>query len=252
MSPRERNRARDFVVAPYSPDSEGVLVPVLPTECPMHSASGPCDVRRKSLRSRKTGPRFALTVAKCHRHGTIFTIYPPGYAPYQRAPVLALSADGAAILGEDGKARGDLDTFEDSVFQAALDARQRKAWPRDSNDGVPERWWSTQRRHLELALSLTGIGKAIDERTRQLISTVLGVPLLLIREESRRRLSGYQHRGAAVWNVIAAVQPGRQRALRLLLAGHLAGRWGRPRSCHPKSRCLEELPFYIEGKPAPT
>lgn len=253
LSHRAASGARDFVVAPYSPRSDGRLAPTLPRECPRRSPSGPCDVRRKSQRIRKTGPRFALTVAKCHRHGGTFTIYPPGYAPYQRVPVLALSPDGQAILSENGKARKHPEAFEESVFQAALDAERHEAWSRSSEgDGVPERWWSTQRRHLELALDLTGISGAIDERRRQQISTVLAVPLLLIREESRSNLSGYHQRGTAVVKVLAAVHPGRTCALRLLLAGYLAGRWGRPQSSHPKSGSLEELPFYVEGTPAPT
>ena len=252
LSQRQRIGARDFVVSPYSPDSDGVLVPVLPTQCPWHSAAAPCDVRRKSQRLRKTGPRFALTIAKCHRHGAHFTIYPPGYAPYQRVPVLTLSADGAPILGNDDKARSHLEAFDGSVFQAALDARRHQAWARNSDDGVPERWWSTQRRHLDLAVDLTGISKAIDESTRQKISTVLGVPLLLLREESQKPLCGYHDRGSAVSKVLATVHHGSQRAFRLLLAGHLAGRWGHPRSSNPRSRSLEKLPFYVAGTAAPT
>ena len=251
LSGTKRNRARDFVVAPYSRDSAGVLSTTLPKECLRSSATATCDVRAKSYRIRKSGPGFALTVAKCHAHDVSFTIYPPGYAPYQRVPVLSLAADGGVILDEKDKTRSGLSAFEDSVFQAALDARERKGWAR-SSAGAAARCWSTQRRHLERSLSLTGIAKEIDKRTREQISTVLSVPLLVIREQSQKELAGYQKRGAAVSKVLAAVHRGRSCALRLLLAGHLAGGWGRPHSVNPQTRSLEELPFYVRGTPAPT
>jgi len=156
------------------------------------------------------------------------------------------------MLSEDREADKNLVGFEESVFQAALDAERQRPWARNSEGGAPERWWSTQRRYLELALELTGISRTIAERTRQRISTVLAVPLLVIQEASRTELRGYQQRGAAVAKILALVQPSRSRALRFLLVGHLTGRWGRPRSSNPRSRSLEDLPFYVGGTPAPT
>jgi hypothetical protein len=209
-------------------------------------------VRKKSTRARKTGPGFPLSVLKCHTHAEHFTVYPPGYAPYQRVPVLALSPDGAAILGEDQKAAKGPAVFEGSIFGAALDARRRRAWARSSEGGAPERWWSTQGRHLDLALRLTGISRSVSERTRELVAAVLGVALLFLREGAREELHGYHERGTAVSKILSKVRGGRQRALRLLVAGHLVGCWGRPRSSDRRGRTLEDLPFPVSGTPAPT
>ncbi len=188
----------------------------------------------------------------CRTHSQHFTLYPPGYAPYQRVPVLALSPEGSVVLDEENKSPRGLRSFERGLFQAALDARERVAWARDSRGGAPECWWSTQRRRLEVALLLTGISKSLSDRIRERIASVLGVALLLVREQARREPHGYHEKGTAVSKVLSRMAGGRQRSLRLLFAGSLVGLWGCPQSVSPRSASLEELPFRLGGTPAPT
>lgn len=71
----------------YTGDRVPVPV-VLPTVCPWHEDGQRCDVRRHCTRERKCGPGFALTVVRCWVHGVAFTLYPLGWTPYGRAPVV--------------------------------------------------------------------------------------------------------------------------------------------------------------------
>ena len=244
---------RSFIISPYSPDRDGKLIAALATRCPKGvEADTACTIKAKAWRKRKTGPGFALRVVRCKTHNEHFTLYPPGYAPYQRAPVLHLAPDGARILGEEGKALAGAKSFEGTLFEAVLDARQKRPWARNSNKGVPDRWWNTQGRHLALALGLTGISESTDERLKEKLAMVLGVPQLVIHEVAQRPKPGYEERGKAVWSVLRRVPRGRGGALRLLLCGHLIGRWGEPWNWDPRRGALERLPFRFAGTAAPT
>jgi hypothetical protein len=74
---------------------------------------------------------------------------------------LKLTPDGAA----DRPAKDGLrEEFEGTVFDAALDGAEGRAWARASDGKLPDRWWSTQGRHLRLASRL--LGMIAPERVR--------------------------------------------------------------------------------------
>jgi hypothetical protein len=54
-------------------------------------------VRRHGERDRKCGPGHALTVARCRVHELAFTLYPLGWTPYGRVPLIAVSPDAALL-----------------------------------------------------------------------------------------------------------------------------------------------------------
>jgi hypothetical protein len=244
------------VVTPYSPGSAGTPVPAIPTTCPLdRSSNSTCDVRKKDQRKRKTGPCFALTVVKCYTHGRCFTLYPPGFAPYQRQPVVRLALDGAVPLGDGQEELHGFEAFESTLFEAALDAREGRAWARNSERQIPERWWSTQGRHLRLALGLLGICATLGDRLRERIAEVLRVPLLILRQEAtkeREKALGYRQRGKAISRVLRKIRCDRGAAFRLLFSGYATGQWGLPLSWDPKRDLLERLPFQAPGGAAPT
>lgn len=215
----------------------------MPQACPLRSAREPsCDVRRHCLRVRKTGPGFPLTVVRCHKHKRDFTLYPPGFAPYQRKPLLDLAPDGTAPLPESRPGSG-LEAFEGTLFDAAIDGERQVAWPRNSDRGVPEEWWSTQGRHIRLASRLLGILAETSSRLREQIAAVLSVDHLFLLEKARAEAHGYQGRSKAVCSVLRRLRSGAAGALRLLLCGHLIDRWGVPWSWDPGREVLERLPF---------
>lgn len=223
----------------------------MPTTCPQGSSGGKrCDVRRHFIRPRKTGPGFPLTVARCHTHGCSFTLYPPAFGPYLRSPVLRLAPDGTPPLSEE-KDREGLEAFEGTLFQAALDGERRKAWARDSVDGIPDRWWSTQGRHIDLAQRLLGIARDIGARLRERIAGVLSVDHLFLLDQARAEKDGHQARASAVCSVLRRLKRSAASALRLLLSGRLIGHWGTPRNWDPRRQVLDRLPFRLPPIRAP-
>ena len=172
--PKRPRLCRPFIITGYVPGPDGRLAAQLPSRCPSGGGRGQpdCCLRIDHYRRRKVGPRHPLTVLRCRTHSCSFTLYPPGYAPYRRQPVIGIAPDGSTIYGEGDRLRTD---FDDTLFEAALDAKERRAWARDSDsyhDPPPDKWWATQRRHLALAARLVGVARDLSERVRSSIAAV--------------------------------------------------------------------------------
>ena len=243
--PTRRRSRRPFVVTPYVADSDGHLVAEMPSCCPLAvdgSAYEACKLSVHDRRRRKTGPEHQLTVAACSTHGCGFTLYPPGYAPYRRQPLLRLSPSGTPVEPE-----GDDESshFSGTLFEAAVDASHGRPWARSSDDGVPDRWWGTQGRHLRLAARLVGVGRDLADRVREAIATVLSVGTLRLRERSMAQ--GYRAVGESVCRVLQRVLRGPRRVVLLLTCGHLIGHWGEPLHWDVERRVIERSPFSTGG-----
>lgn len=213
-----------FIVSPYTPDAIGVLAPAMPTVGPCSGRDDrPCVVHRHDRRERKTGPCFALTVMRCQTHLRGFTVYPPGHVPHGRTAVTQVGFDGHELIGT---AR-DAQAFEGTLFDAALDAAQGKAWPRDCPGGT-DRWWPKQCRHLEAAARLCGVHPDLDLAVRHALGAALRVETLVLVEGAQAIVAspGYRSRGQAVCAVLDRVAAGPSVLERVLCTGHLAGLWG--------------------------
>lgn len=235
---------RPFVVTPYFEGPGGLMKPEVPGCCPGWSGPGDggCRVRIRHWRPRKTGPRFPLAVVGCDLHGFgAFTLYPPGYAPYRRQAVLQVAADGSLVHGDGDRLPRE---FAQTVFEAALDAKEGRPWPRETK-GEPERSWGTQGRHLELASQLVGVACGLADRVREAISTVLSIGALHLRDASQAR--GYRGVGRAVCLVLERLRGGCRRAAHLLICGHLIGHWGEPLHWDVRRRAMERSPFSAGG-----
>lgn len=241
---------RAFLVVPYTVDAAGQMDAVMPSRCPAGvdpSSGGECELALHHRRARKTGPGHALCVVECREHEVAFTLYPPGYAPYRRQAVLKLTPEGEPI-GREGSAVAA--EFEDTVFAAALDAKEGKRWARETKAEVPERWWSTQGRHLQLTSRLVGVASDLADKIRESIATVLSVGLLSLRELSAK---GYRALGAGVCSVLGWLQGrGCARAQQLLICGHLIGHWGEPLHWDATRQVLMRSPFCVPGMSPPT
>jgi hypothetical protein len=94
----------------------------------------------------------------CHTHRRSFTIYPPGYVPYGRRPLLLVDHTGGEVIPEDSQS-----PLQDTLFNAALDASIEHLWPEEvqlgplPEGGVAEQSRRTQRRHVGGALRLLGL-----------------------------------------------------------------------------------------------
>ena len=232
-----------FVVTSYIPDCSGVPTAVVPSLCPQGTAVGSacCAVTIDHLRHRKSGPQHPLAVARCSVHGLGFTLYPLGYAPYRRQQVLKLAPDGTADRAGAGGLREE---FERTVFDAALDGAEGRPWARDSDDEIPDRWWSTQGRHLRLAARL--LGMIAPERLRDRIAAALSVSGLRQREGAVAK--GFRAVSTAICGLLSKLRGApAARAYALLVCGHLAGHWGEPMRWDRAREDLIRSPFCAPG-----
>jgi len=155
---------------------------------------------------------------------------------------MQVAPDGSAVHG-DGEDRLRAD-FDETVFEAALEARDGRPWPRETG-GEPERSWGTQGRHLDLASRLVGVARDLADRVREATSTVLSVGTLRLKEASRSR--GYRAIGSAVCSVLRGLRGGPRRAVHLLTCGHLVRLWGEPLHWDADRRVIERSPFLVRG-----
>jgi hypothetical protein len=197
-------RKRDFIVATYRIETTGDWTTEIPTAAPC----GPgCRLRAHDERERLTGPGHPLLVVKCTVHGAYFTVYPPGFLPFSRRPLVP---------------RGQ--RWEETMFEAAIDAAKGE---RQSDIGEQGSWWSTQWRHiLRLGLLLGLVG---DDRVGQEAAQGLGIDLHLhLGARVAFGKGGFRRRGGAITKVLEAVRSaGADRLRRLLRTGFLTGFCGR-------------------------
>ena len=248
--PARPSAQRPFVVTPYILATGGKLVAEMPDSCPKATARAErrCRVSAHHHRKRKTGPQFALMVARCDEHGCAFTLYPPGYAPYRRQPLVRIGPDGADMHGNEPETFER--RFESTLFEAAVDAGEGRAWAREPDEDLHEEWWSTQGRHLSLASRIAGVARELSDRMREAIAAVLSVDTVTLRELARA--VGYRARGRAVCAVLERLRGNALAFARLLRCGHLIGHWGQPLHWDPKRHALERRPFPRPDTAAPS
>jgi len=235
-------RQRAFVITAYVAGPEGQLLAQMPNEgvCAQRD-NRPCRLGVHHRRERTTGPRFALTVARCRTHQCAFTLYPPGHVPYGRVAVIARAPDGSSVRA----ARDEpLEAYRGTVFEAALDAAEGNAWHRE-HEGATARWWPTQHRRLALTTGIFGLAPECPARHREQVAELLGLDTLRVHEAAGhvRSSPGYRARGRAVCHVLNALPAGRFVPERVLECATLAGIWGAPHRWLPERRTLRRHPF---------
>lgn len=183
---------------------------------------------------------------RCKVHGGCFTVYPAGFARYQRQPV-AQTAYGSSDLRETREERA-LEAFEGSQFEAAVDAWKGKAWLREWVAGL-RKWWETQRRQLEKALRLLGLDPGMGQEKSLRIAQVLDMDHLAMVEQKRKLVvqPGYRCRGHGVITMLQALVKRTCPVERLLLAGHQAGLWGKPLWWDVEAGIIRQVPFRVVG-----
>ena len=181
---------RKFVTAKYV---DGVAE--IPVHCPWGGDGEGCRVHVHDRRNRKCGPGFALYVVRCQTHSRAFTLYPPGWYPWGRAPA------------DDG-------------FAAAKDAAAGDLWP-ESRDAAGQPSATTQRRQIVRCAMWLGLSG--DVRDGEAVCDVLRVPLAAHADARRHwAVAGRRDaRGRVIADVLAAVpETGRgERLLKVVTRG---------------------------------
>ncbi len=186
---------RRFVMVPYISDAAGHLAPVRPRYCPESGQyEDACKLHAERWRRRLFGPGFKLLVLYCVTHGRSFTIYPVGWPPYARSPLIAVDHRGRLVAPEDGG-----NSWQDTAFNAVVDASNEILWPEEvmlgpltsaaaDTPSLPCR--RTQIRHVAGAIRLFAIDTAATMRERELVSRALGIDLMPLESSSQRIRDG--------------------------------------------------------------
>jgi len=220
----------------------------MPSSCIFAQSDGKaCRLTVDHLRERKTGPCFPLTVVRCAEHGHAYTLYPPGHVPWGRRAVAHVDPEGVLIQN------GEI-CWQGTLFEAALDAAAGMAWVRQAGSGSwgSETWWGSQWRLTELALDVLGLGPEQSVDLRHAVAEVVGVATLVLLEQARAIANepGFRSRGRAVETVLRQAT-GPEVLRRLLVAGHVAGRWGPPLWWESDRKVLRHLAFPRSGTDPP-
>lgn len=206
----------------------------LPTRCPWFcEEDNSCRVVLDRHRERKTGPGFPIAVARCRVHGHAFTVYPPGHVPYGRKSVAPVDAGGKVLrLGEGEAGSGKL-SWEMTIFAAATDAAEGRAWDRIADEGAP---WTrrTQGRWLKLGAALLGLTD-VEQRVREQLAERLGLAAMDLIEAARsyQRSPLWSGRGRIIARLLGRLPTGRSLCDALLACGAIGGLWGRPSRWDP-------------------
>jgi hypothetical protein len=218
---------RFYVVSPYHPDTDGDFIPDIPSHGPCRERDGrECKLCIDHFRERKQGPGPNLCVMRCGTHKKGFTIYPPGWVPYGRKALAPVALDGGAISNGDGARR-----FAGTCFDAALDAADRRAWPRQSDSGSVDPRFSTQTRHLRRSSLLLGIHPSFDQRVREQTAQILDVPGQLLCDAAAliERQPGYHGSGRACRDILESIPASNSIFESLAEAGAVVRLWPSPR-----------------------
>ena len=193
-------------------------------------------MKRKGWRLRDTGPCHPLAKVKCH-HGPAFTLYPPGYGPYQRELAAPVSPAGKLVrIGassteaeNSGQEMAGGVAWWRTVFRAALDAARGVLWSRGSPVDDPRRL-RTQKRHIVLTATLLGLTSEIKDDVVQHIADCLGVAYLVLSDLRRDYKASSTHlgRGTTIIKAVELIPVDRTLDKRLMTAGYIAGLWGKP------------------------
>ena len=212
-----------FVTTTYTANDEGVIRPELPSYCVFATGAQTCSIFVDHYRFRKTGSQFSLAVVGCTKHPyRRYTLYPPGYFPYSRAPVAPYSPAGELLKNP---ATGQ-PLWESTLFAAAEDAAAGKRWPEEGLWDDPRRR-RTQGCRLQLAGRLLGVDVQLADGVRERIATRLAVATMKLLSGAKIWASGWKMRGAAILAVLLSIPIQASLLDRMLAAGALSGLWAR-------------------------
>ncbi len=231
-----------FITSPYYADNQGRLAPDPPCLCPLQiHDKRPCEIIRHYFRDRQTGPCFPLLVLKCLTHKIGFTIYPPGYTPHGRKLLAPVAPDGCYPTTEKSGAL----RFEDTIFDAALDAANRVFWPYESLEGYDVSRRITQKRHLDRAALILGVHPELDERVREELAQILSVPGQNLHDCAKNILENCDDhsRGKAICTILSLIEASACMFSRLAEAGAVVCLWPWPERWDPRLKILRSSPF---------
>ena len=207
----KKKSVREFLICDYFEDETGMMRCEKPKMLPCGHDGCACQVWIHDWRARVEGPGFKLMIAYCKTHDRYFTVYPPGWGPYERTRVVPESDAGSGV-----------EAWEETLFHSAVS----DSWlGRYDCDGRTN--WHTHRRRLLHGAELLGLtgGSGVAEE----VSALLGVPLAVHLDARRLFACGeMSSQRQAVRSVLKSLAVTERLWRQMVRAGCAAGVWGRP------------------------
>ena len=230
---------RRVVTAAYFFDRIGRLRPERPKRCARLDGGGECRISFHRWRLRKCGVEHALACFICLKHACSFTVYPPGWLPFGRRPLVHVTASGFEVggLGDGAEA------WRETVFGGAVDASAKRLWPltasgskewEDRHGREPYGVRRTQARHVKGVLGLLALTVELA-RERPTVAAVLEFDLSRIAVCAARPRDGppLVACGAKGAELLSAVGRPRRRMLSgFVRLGADRQYWGPPINTH--------------------
>jgi hypothetical protein len=187
---------RAFVSLPYvQGGAGGSLRPPKPTSCPdpLATCNNRCLIHFSRWRNRVHGPGFRLASMHCLTHSRRFTVYPPGWTPYGRAPLVLLDHSGRTVETE-----GQGNRWNDTEFGALIDAARGNIWPEPvtlgpsvgEKSGELVRSRRTQRRHVAGVMQLFSIHSTATLRDRERVTLKINLDVTALENAWQRIRDG--------------------------------------------------------------
>ncbi len=201
---------------------------MIPEHGPCHDGQA-CVLGVKARRVRKTGPGYPLTVVSCKTHGDCFTLYPPGHVPYGREPLVLLTPEGHSVT------RDRAPPYQDTYFQAALDAVGRPLWPEEGTEGSDQPRYATQARRVHRCSQLLGLLASAWDKVVDSLWSTLGIPAGTWQQARKWvvNLKGIRGKSKAIVQLLALLPETNHSFFGLATLGHDAGFWPRPQAETP-------------------
>lgn len=220
---------RPFIVMAYCPDKQGIPRPKKPLKCPSSGDEKPCLIHIERWRFRVCGVPFNLAGMRCVIHAQSFTVYPPGWVPYARKLLALVDHIGGAV-----HIAKDLSPWRETVFEATLDASEKRLWPEEvqlgplPEDGGRQPSRRTQRRHIAGAMGLLGLNTSQTTSDREIVGHLFQIGVSRLEMSAKKIRDGPTIIAKGVQGVRVLEQlPG----IRLMISGLLTlganqGYWG--------------------------
>lgn len=231
------NRMVDFMVTAYMPDANGVLQAVLPCRCLKGAGEESCRLKRHSVRVRKSILETPLTILRCATHGGYLTLYPPGFTPYARLPIMHCDALNRPMVPENS-AR---DPWLDTRLELPVPVLRRRHDADTESQGVARK--SRQRsgsRRVAFASTLLGV-RGASQRLIEQLSVLLSLVLSNLMETTATMCTTWVGWVKLLRPLLAALVMDQTLLSRLMEAGYRTALFGKAWVVRPQ--CGSVFPF---------
>jgi hypothetical protein len=199
---------RIFVTGLYHVAKDGGIEAKIPERCPRAESDGTCRITKFSTRKRTCGMGYPLWICICSNHNYHFTVYPPGWIPFARNPIVHLTPDGKPIeIVHSDSDSEEASPWSFTMFKSVIAAAAGRLWPEEKQLGVtgsplPVNYHGvarTQKRGIKFFMKTFGLLQQSHHKWREKVCDLLGIEMAML-QNSREKMNA-RSRGPPLWQV---------------------------------------------------